>query len=104
MIPGTVAVAQGDHVVRGQLLGRVGNSGNSSAPHLHLHVIDRDAIFGANGLPYVFSSFDITGRVASTEAFDRAEATGDPARLGRVRTGIRHNQLPLDQVIVTWPG
>ena len=103
MIPGSVTVREGDRVVRGQILGRVGNSGNSSAPHLHLHVIDRNAIFGANGLPYVFSGFDVTGRVASTEAFDRAEATGDPVRLRRVRTGIRRNQLPLDQVIVTWP-
>jgi murein DD-endopeptidase MepM/ murein hydrolase activator NlpD len=104
MIPGSVMVREGDRVVRGQLLGRVGNSGNSSAPHLHLHVIDRNAIFGANGLPYVFSRFDVSGRVASTEAFDRAEATGDPVQLRPVRTGMRRNKLPLDQVIVTWPG
>jgi hypothetical protein len=104
MIPGSVTVREGDRVVRGQLLGRVGNSGNSSAPHLHMHVVDRNAIFGANGLPYVFEGFDVTGRVASTEAFDRAEATGDPVRLRPVRTGPRRNQLALDQVIVTWPG
>jgi hypothetical protein len=103
MVPGSVAVREGDRVVRGQLLGRVGNSGNSSAPHLHLHVIDRNAIFGANGLPYVYSAFEITGRVASTEAFDHAEATGEPVRRGPVRTGPRRDQLPLDQVIVTWP-
>jgi hypothetical protein len=104
MIPGSVQVREGDRVVRGQLLGKLGNSGNSSAPHLHLHVVDRNAIFGANGLPFAFSSFDITGRVASTEAFDQAEATGDPVRRRPVRTGIRRNELPLDQVIVTWPG
>ena len=104
MIPGSVTVREGDRVVRGQLLGRVGNSGNSSAPHLHIHVVDRNAIFGANGLPYVFSGFDVTGRVASTEAFDRAEATGEPVRLRPVRRGIRRKQLALDQVIVTWPG
>src|SRR5215207_1229993 len=104
MIPGSVTVREGDRVVRGQILGRVGNSGNSSAPHLHLHVVGRNAIFGANGLPYVFSGFDVTGRVASTEAFDRAEATGDPVELRRVRTGTRRNQLSLDQVVVTWPG
>ena len=94
MIPGSVTVREGDRVVRGQLLGRVGNSGNSSAPHLHIHVIDRNAIFGADGLPYVFSSFSITGRVASTEAFDHAEATGEPVQLTPVRTGTRRASSP----------
>jgi hypothetical protein len=46
----------------------------------------------------------VTGRVASTAAFNRAEATGAPARLGPVRTGRRRNELALDQVIVTWLG
>jgi Peptidase family M23 len=104
MIPGSVTVREGDRVVRGQILGRVGNSGNSSAPHLHLHVVDRNQIFAANGLPYVFDAFDVTGRIASTDAFNRAEATGEPARLGRVRAGPRRDELALDQVIVTWPG
>jgi murein DD-endopeptidase MepM/ murein hydrolase activator NlpD len=34
--PGTVTVAVGDVVEAGRPLGAVGNSGNSSAPHLHL--------------------------------------------------------------------
>ena len=81
----------------------VNNTVSQSVPHLHLHVVDRDAIFAANGLPYVFSRFRVTGRIASTDAFNHAEATGAPVRLGPVRTGPRRNRLPLDQVIVTWP-
>ena len=103
MIPGSVTVKAGDTVRRGQLLGRVGNSGNSQAPHLHMHVMDRNAFLGANGLPYVFDRFTITGKIASTAAFDRAEATGKPARTGPVQRGPRQNELALDQVIVTWP-
>jgi hypothetical protein len=34
---GSVAVQTGERVAAGQLLGRVGNSGNSSEPHLHIH-------------------------------------------------------------------
>ena len=40
MQPGSVTVKAGDKVKRGQVLGRVGNTGNSQAPHLHLHVMD----------------------------------------------------------------
>jgi hypothetical protein len=34
---GSVAVSQGDTVASGDYLGRAGNSGNSSEPHLHIH-------------------------------------------------------------------
>jgi hypothetical protein len=34
---GTVAVSVGDQVSRGQLLGKVGNSGNTTQPHLHIN-------------------------------------------------------------------
>jgi len=103
MIPGSVAVKVGDRVRRGQHLGLVGNSGNSTAPHLHLHVVDRNALFAAQGVPYVFERYTVTGQVASTAAFNHAEETGEPARMRPVRTGPRERELPLDQVIVTWP-
>ena len=35
---GSVAVEEGEYVTSGAPIGRVGNSGNSEAPHLHLHV------------------------------------------------------------------
>lgn len=41
--PGTVTVSTGDPVRVGQVLGEVGNSGNSSEPHLHLHA-ERDGL------------------------------------------------------------
>lgn len=41
---GSVAVKAGDHVQRGQLLGKCGNSGNSSEPHLH-YQLQHSAIF-----------------------------------------------------------
>lgn len=38
LAPGSVAVAAGDRVETGNPVGRVGNSGNTAEPHLHLHV------------------------------------------------------------------
>lgn len=38
MAPGSVEVSAGDRVIVGEQIGRVGNSGNTNGPHLHLHV------------------------------------------------------------------
>lgn len=38
--PGTLAVDPGQEVAPGTPLGRVGNSGNTTEPHLHLHATD----------------------------------------------------------------
>ena len=42
--PGGVAVTRGDRVRRGAPLGRVGNSGNSTEPHLHIHAVRGRAV------------------------------------------------------------
>jgi hypothetical protein len=49
MMPGSVAVGSGQAVAEGAVLGRVGNSGNTSEPHLHLHAT-RDG----RGVPITF--------------------------------------------------
>ena len=56
--PGSVRVRTGDRVRRGQVLGLLGNSGNSTGPHLHFNVESAPGI-GGNGLPFVFESFDL---------------------------------------------
>jgi murein DD-endopeptidase MepM/ murein hydrolase activator NlpD len=56
--PGSLRVKVGDHVRQGQVLGLVGNSGNSTEPHLHFHLSDSPSPLGSEGLPYVFSTFD----------------------------------------------
>jgi murein DD-endopeptidase MepM/ murein hydrolase activator NlpD len=58
MQPGSLRVKLGEKVRRGQVLGLVGNSGNSTAPHLHFHVTDANSPLESEGLPYVFESFE----------------------------------------------
>jgi hypothetical protein len=57
MKPGSVAVKPGDHVHPGQLLGRIGFSGDSIFPHLHYSLMDGPEVFKAWGLPAYFSHF-----------------------------------------------
>jgi len=60
MMQGSPAVEVGRQVERGQRIGRVGNSGNTSEPHLHVHLADRwdgadpQALFRSQGLPAPF--------------------------------------------------
>ncbi len=56
--PGTLKVKVGYRVRRGQVIGLVGNSGNSTEPHLHFHVSDASSPLGSEGVPYAFDSFD----------------------------------------------
>jgi murein DD-endopeptidase len=59
--PGSLRVKLGDKVRRGQVLGLVGNSGNSTEPHLHFHIENGNSPLGAEGLPYALPSFKFLG-------------------------------------------
>jgi Peptidase family M23/RTX calcium-binding nonapeptide repeat (4 copies) len=55
--PGSVAVEEGERVTTGQRLGLLGNTGNSTAPHLHFGLIDGPDLTGAYGLPFVIDRY-----------------------------------------------
>jgi murein DD-endopeptidase MepM/ murein hydrolase activator NlpD len=56
MQQGSVRVNKGDRVGRGQVIGRLGRSGNSSSPHLHYHLQAGEVIFGCDPLPLRFKN------------------------------------------------
>jgi len=51
---GSVRVRAGDRVVRGQVLGLCGNSGNSSEPHLHYHLQNTPIVQDGTGIKCFF--------------------------------------------------
>jgi murein DD-endopeptidase MepM/ murein hydrolase activator NlpD len=90
--PGSIRVKVGDQVRRGQVVGLVGNTGNSTEPHLHFHISDAPSPLGSEGLPYAMDAFEIVGRCGSfTNGCDRAAA----------KTVRR--QVPLDGTLVRFP-
>jgi len=58
MQPGSIRVKLGEHLHQGQVIGLVGNAGDSSEPHLHFQLSDEDSIAGSESLPYLLDSFD----------------------------------------------
>jgi Peptidase family M23 len=65
--PGTVTVRPGDKVKTGTVLGKLGNSGNSTAPHLHFGLLDRPDAIAGNSRSFVIDKLTITGTLKAGE-------------------------------------
>jgi Peptidase family M23 len=101
--PGSIKVRRGEHVKLGQVLGLVGDSGNSIVPHLHFQVTGGPSSMASNGLPYEIKDFQITGKVPGTEAFDKSETDGTPLPVTQISPPEKvTNALPLDQFIISF--
>ena len=57
LIPGSLRVKNGDNVTAGQVLGELGSSGNSNAPHLHFHICDSMDYILCHGQPYILANY-----------------------------------------------
>lgn len=72
LFPGTVAVQVGDTINAGQFIGLAGNSGNTTFPHLHLHIQDKPTINDSlsMGQPFRFKNiirerFGLSGKAGN---------------------------------------
>jgi hypothetical protein len=65
--PGSIPVRVGGRVTTGQLLGRLGNSGNSTEAHLHFQLSDGADYLTSNSLPFVFDRYTLVGTVEVAE-------------------------------------
>lgn len=89
--PGSLRVKLGEKVRRGQIVGLVGNSGNSTEPHLHFHIGNASSPLGAEGLPYSLASFEVVGHGWGWKPSD---AKG-PAETHK-------NEIPLENEVVNF--
>ena len=61
--PGSITVKAGQTVRRGQVIGALGFSGDTTGPHLHFHVADRASMLEAEGQPFAFERFSLLGHM-----------------------------------------
>ena len=73
---GTIVVSVGDIVNQGQEVGKAGNSGNSTGPHLHYHLQNTPDLLDGIGLPAQFKNY---------YADDALIESGEPVRDETVR-------------------
>lgn len=59
LAPDSVAVIPGQRVTAGELLGRVGHTGNSTSPHLHFQLMDSPDVLVARGIPCAFREYEV---------------------------------------------
>lgn len=90
--PGTLRVRQGERVRRGQVIGLVGNSGNSTEPHLHFHISDSNSPLGSEGIPYVHDAVELVGRCRMIGGACERSA---PA--------VRRGEMPMQNTLVRFP-
>lgn len=96
--PQSLKVKIGDKVRARQVLGLVGNSGNSDLPHLHFHIVNANSPLGAEGVPYVLKSFLMQGVAKTTAEFIKEGFKPDPSAARN-----RQLELPLQNAVVLFP-
>jgi hypothetical protein len=102
--PGAIAVQPGQHVQRGQQIGELGNSGSSTGAHLHFQVMDGPSALAANGLPYAFDRFELTGHGPPLTDLQALYEARQPVPIDASGAGPRRDALPLGGDEVTFPG
>jgi len=80
LAPGSVSVAEGDAVQAGEIVGRVGHTGNSTSPHLHVQLMTSADPMTATGVPCAFRAYEVQRGGAWS-----ATADGIPSRADRIR-------------------
>jgi hypothetical protein len=80
LVPGSVTVEAGQTVRRGDVLGRVGHTDNSTSPHLHFQLMDSPELMTAKGVPCAFRAYEVL-RDGSWESVEN----GVPRKVDRIR-------------------
>jgi murein DD-endopeptidase len=94
--PGSLRVATGQRVRRGEVIAALGFTGDSTGPHLHFHVADALSPLGAEGVPFVFERFRVLGAYPDIGALGSAPWTPP----GDAQPSWREREWPASNAVV----
>ncbi len=106
LLKDSLLVKVGDQVRKGQVIAKLGNTGNANASHMHFHVMNGPSVLGSSGIPYVLDSFEYQGQISAQQLADADfYLTGSFFGPGRMATlEPRKDQIPMAWSIVNFPG
>lgn len=104
LAPHSVTVHVGDRVRAGDKLGLLGNSGNTTGPHLHFQISDRPSTLDVTSLPFVFESMVLGNRTsANLDEIEEFSIKGTPLPMGKKIAKPLSHSMPLSRDVITFP-
>lgn len=88
MIPGSIRFKPGQRVRAGQIIGKLGNSGNSEEPHLHFQIMNAPDFLASEGIPFGHPSLTVQPADLTIDKDLKVKLKGR-------RTKIK-NQMPME--------
>jgi murein DD-endopeptidase MepM/ murein hydrolase activator NlpD len=70
----------------------VGNTGNSSEPHLHFQLMNRNSPLASDGIPYSFPSYKLAGKMGADIENPKVDRLAAPE--------ARHGEIPMEDEVV----
>jgi hypothetical protein len=90
-------IVVGAALTRGEEIGTVGNTGSSTAPHLHFQVMDSPSVLDATGLPFVFDRQLLEGAVSGTaNQADTAYESGAEVKIVSMPPTQQTDRMPIE--------
>ena len=104
LAPHSLTVHVGDRVRTGDKLGQVGNSGNTTGPHLHFQISDRPSTLDVTSLPFVFESMMLQGQTPlNLYDIENYSTKGTALPIDRNSAKRLTGAMPLSRDVVDFP-
>jgi murein DD-endopeptidase MepM/ murein hydrolase activator NlpD len=104
LAPHSLPVHVGDRVKAGDKLGILGNSGNTTGPHLHFQISDRPSTLNVTSLPFVFETMRLGGRIPiNLDDIETDSIKGTPLPIDWTIARPLTRAMPLSRDIVDFP-
>ncbi len=100
----SLLVKPGDKVKKGQVIAKLGNTGNANASHMHFQLMNGPSVLGSDGVPYVLDTFSYDGQVDPSQLLEADDFLSGVFNQGQLHDPQpREKQLPMSLAIVDFP-